>query len=72
MACSNFTDLYEAVQLSQHHLLKRLSFFFPTVNKLDLNGESHTSFVLPTKTTNLCIYHEGSFHSVLQRLNKII
>ena len=24
--CSNFTDLHVAVQLSQHHLLKRLSF----------------------------------------------
>ena len=24
--CSNFIDLYAAVQLSQHHLLKRLSF----------------------------------------------
>ena len=24
--CSNFTDLHMAVQLSQHHLLKRLSF----------------------------------------------
>ena len=24
--CSNFIDLYVAVQLSQHHLLKRLSF----------------------------------------------
>ena len=23
--CSNFTDLYAALQLSQHHLLKRLS-----------------------------------------------
>ena len=25
-ACSNFTDLYATVQLSQHHLLKRQSF----------------------------------------------
>ena len=25
--CSNFIDLHAAVQLSQHHLLKRLSFF---------------------------------------------
>ena len=25
--CSNFLDLHAAVQLSQHHLLKRLSFF---------------------------------------------
>ena len=24
--CSNFTDLHEAVQLSEHHLLKNLSF----------------------------------------------
>jgi len=24
--CSNFTDLHVAVQLSQHHLLKKLSF----------------------------------------------
>ena len=24
--CSNFIDLHAAVQLSQHHLLKRLSF----------------------------------------------
>jgi len=24
--CSNFVDLHPAVQLSQHHLLKRLSF----------------------------------------------
>ena len=24
--CSNFIDLHSAVQLSQHHLLKRLSF----------------------------------------------
>ena len=24
--CSNFIDLHEAVQLSQHHLLKRLSY----------------------------------------------
>ena len=24
--CSNFTNLREAVQLSQHHLLRRLSF----------------------------------------------
>ena len=26
MVCSNFVDLYEAVQLFQHHLLNRLSF----------------------------------------------
>ena len=25
--CSNFMDLHAAVQLSQHHMLKRLSFF---------------------------------------------
>ena len=25
--CSNFIDLHAAVQLSQHHLLRRLSFF---------------------------------------------
>ena len=24
--CSNFTDLYPAIQLSQYHFLKRLSF----------------------------------------------
>ena len=33
--CSNFLDLYVAVQLSQHHFLKRLSFphclFLPPV-----------------------------------------
>ena len=26
---TNFIGLYVAAQLSQHHLLKRLSFFFP-------------------------------------------
>ena len=26
IVCSNFIDLHEAVQLSQHHLLKGLSF----------------------------------------------
>ena len=25
--CSSFIDLHEAVQFSQHHLMKRLSFF---------------------------------------------
>ena len=36
--CSNFTDLHVAVQLSQHHLLKRLSFlhciFLPPLLKI--------------------------------------
>ena len=35
--CSNFVDLHVAVQLSQHHLLKRLSFshfiFLPSLLK---------------------------------------
>ena len=35
--CSNFIDLHAAVQLSQHHLLKRLSFlhcmFLPLLSK---------------------------------------
>ena len=35
--CSNFTDLHEVIQLSQHHLLKRLSFlhciFLPPLSK---------------------------------------
>ena len=37
--CSGFTDLHAAVQLSQHHLLKRLSFplfiFLPTLLKIN-------------------------------------
>ena len=37
--CSNFTDLHVAVQLSQHHLLKRLSFlhciFLPPLSKIN-------------------------------------
>ena len=37
--CSNFIDLYAAVQLSQHYLLKRLSFphclFLPTLSKIN-------------------------------------
>ena len=37
--CSNFTDLHAAVQLSQHHLLKRLSFshfiFLPPLSKIN-------------------------------------
>ena len=36
--CSNFIDLHVALQLSQHHLLKRLSFlhciFFPHCQRL--------------------------------------
>ena len=36
--CSNFSDLRAAVQLSQHHLLKRLSFsyhiFLPPLSKI--------------------------------------
>ena len=38
-ACSNFFDLYAAVQLSQHHVLKRLSFlhfiFLPSLSKIN-------------------------------------
>ena len=38
-ACSNFIDLQAAVQLSQHHLLKRLSFFhcifLPPLSKIN-------------------------------------
>ena len=37
--CSNFTDLHEAVQLSQHHLLMRLSYlhciFLPPLLKIN-------------------------------------
>ena len=37
--CSTFINLYMAVQLSQHHLLKRLSFlhyvFLPPLLKID-------------------------------------
>ena len=37
--CSNVIDLHAAVQLSQHHLLKRLSFspfiFLPPVSKIN-------------------------------------
>ena len=37
--CSSFIDLYAAVQFSQHHLLKRLSFshfiFLPTSLKIN-------------------------------------
>ena len=37
--CSNFTDLHVAVKLSQHHLLKRLSFlhwvFLPHLSKIN-------------------------------------
>ena len=37
--CSNFIDLHVAVQLSQHHLLKRLSFlhciFLPPLLKIN-------------------------------------
>ena len=37
--CSNFIDLHAAVQLSQHHLLKRLSFlhciFLPPLLKIN-------------------------------------
>ena len=39
MLCSNFTDLYTAVQLYQHNLLKRLTFFhclfFPPLLKIN-------------------------------------
>ena len=38
-ACSNFIDLHVALQLSQHHLLKRLSFshciFLPPLSKIN-------------------------------------
>ena len=37
--CSNFIDLHAAVQLSQHHLLQRLSF-------------SHCVFLLPSLKIN--------------------
>ena len=37
--CSNFIDLHVAVQLSQHHLRKRLSFphciFLPPLSKIN-------------------------------------
>ena len=37
--CSNFFDLHAAVQLSQHHLMKRLSFlhciFLPPLSKIN-------------------------------------
>ena len=37
--CSNFTDLHAAVQLSQYHLLRRLSFlhciFLPPLLKIN-------------------------------------
>ena len=37
--CSNFTDLHAAVQLSQHHVLMRLSFlhciFLPALSKIN-------------------------------------
>ena len=37
--CSNLIDLYAAVQFSQHHLLKRLSFFhyilLPPLSKIN-------------------------------------
>ena len=40
--CSNFTDSYMAVQLSQHHLLKRLSFsyfiFLPPLSEIIGHG----------------------------------
>ena len=39
MVFSNFIDLHVAVQLSQHHLLKRLSFlhcpFLPPLSKIN-------------------------------------
>ena len=39
MECSNFIDLHVAVQLSQHHLLKSLSFlhciFLPPLIKIN-------------------------------------
>ena len=39
MECSNFIDLHVAVQLCQHHLLKRLSFphciFLPPLSKIN-------------------------------------
>ena len=37
--CSNFTDLHEAIHLSQHHLLKRLTvlhcIFLPALLKIN-------------------------------------
>ena len=43
MKCPNFTDLYVAFKLSQHHLLKRLSFlhciFLPSLLKIDCRCE---------------------------------
>ena len=37
--CSNFIDLHEVIQLSHHHLLKRLSFlhciFLPPLSKIN-------------------------------------
>ena len=37
--CSNFIDLHAAVQVSQHHLLKRLTFshciFLPPLSKIN-------------------------------------
>ena len=40
--CANFIDLYAAVQLSQHHLLKRLSLlhfmFLPPLSKINLSS----------------------------------
>ena len=41
--CSNVIDLHEFVQLSQHHLLKRLSF-------------SHCKFLPPLSKINDCRY----------------
>lgn len=43
-----------------------------TLNTPDLAGGSYTSFVLSTKSTNLCIYHEGSLNSIPQKPDKII
>ena len=50
--CSKFIDLYVAVQLSQHHLLKRLSFllllniFLPPLSKIDYRCGGNLSLLI--------------------------
>ena len=61
--CPNFTDLHAAIQLSQHHLPKRLSFlhgiFLPLLLKIDHKCVfiSRLSILYIDLYVFLCQYH---------------
>ena len=81
--CSSFIDLHVAVQLSQHHLLKRLSFphciLLPLLSKTNWRttvlDSSHTDILvpLPFLYTLTCLSNSFTqlllYHSHFQRLS---